>query len=232
MFFKEYGRLWMLWLLGFSMVYGCNYFGGGNTGQTKEELHNGQDSVMLKGKHQPLYITNIDQLRMRLYPDTKSRILTTFDENALLYYLDEQTDYTERIGKYKGPWLRVKSIDGVYEGWVYGAPHFVTVFLSSKQLDSLAQIGKGAQPFENIARKDMAEMTGMNWSNAIPGTRYSGYYTYNLETRPDLIDGKVIIRTKIIDHQTHKIRFIPCEIDFDKGMASSDVKCAEPIMLR
>ena len=217
----------LIWVAITAMT-GCRFFDS-TPKDNIERQGKEQDSLLLKVRIKPIYITNIDQLRLRRYPDTKSKILTTFDENALLYFLEEQTDYVEKIGKYKGPWLRVKSIDGAYEGWVYGAPHFVTPFLKKGQIDSLARIGKGVQPFENVARKDMADMTGMNWSNAIPGTRYSGYYTYNLKNRPDLIDGRVIIRTKIIDHDTHQIKFIPCHIDFKQGMAISDAQCLEPI---
>lgn len=212
-------------------VEGCSYFSGTEADKSNKDLDKNalQDSLAFLVASHPIYVTNIDQLRLRRYPDTKSKILTTFDENSLLYYMGEQTDYKEKISKYVGHWLKVKSIDGNHEGWVYGAEHFVTPFLKIEQLDSLKNAGKGIQPFQNLGRKDMTDLTGMNWSGTIPGTRYSGYFTFDRSSRPDLLDGRMIIRTKTIDRETHQIHFIPCYVDFEKGMASTDIICEEPI---
>ena len=65
----------------------------------------------------------VDKLRVREQPTTKSEIVVEVKEGTSFTYLNEKTDYKERINLrgtlFNEPWLKIKTDDGK-EGWVYG----------------------------------------------------------------------------------------------------------------
>ncbi len=65
----------------------------------------------------------VDKLRIREQPTTKSEIVVEVKEGTSFTYLNEKTDYKERINLrgtlFNEPWLKIKTDDGK-EGWVYG----------------------------------------------------------------------------------------------------------------
>ena len=196
-----------------------NQWSEGDVGRTELKDSTGQTTIY------PLYITNVDQLRMRNYPDTKSGILTTLDENSILYYLNEKTDYKESIGKHTGHWIKVKTPDDQYDGWVYGAPFFVQPFLSQKQIDSIENLKKGIVVFEHLGKTQMEDISGAQWDASVPGTRFSGYYTYSIIGKNRVLDGKMMIRARIFDLEKKEVYFVPCSLTIDQGMPMTEVNC-------
>ena len=65
----------------------------------------------------------VDKLRLRERPETKSKVLAELKEGEELYYLNEKTDFTERINLrgqvFDEPWLKVRTANQK-EGWIYG----------------------------------------------------------------------------------------------------------------
>ena len=65
----------------------------------------------------------VDNLNLRSEPTTKSEIVAEIKEGTQLTFLNEKTEYTERINLrgqlYNEPWLKVKTPDGK-EAWVFG----------------------------------------------------------------------------------------------------------------
>ncbi len=65
----------------------------------------------------------VDKLRIREQPTTKSEIVDEVKEGTSFIYLNEKTDYKDKINLrgtlYNEPWLKIKTNDGK-EGWVYG----------------------------------------------------------------------------------------------------------------
>ncbi len=65
----------------------------------------------------------VDKLRVREAPDTKSKIITELKQGDSLTYLQEQSDFTQKItlrGKsFDEPWLKVRTGQD-QTGWVYG----------------------------------------------------------------------------------------------------------------
>jgi len=64
----------------------------------------------------------VDKLRLRAEPNIRAEIVDDLKEGQALLYLEEKTEFTEKVslrGKiYDEPWLRVKTLEGA-EGWVY-----------------------------------------------------------------------------------------------------------------
>lgn len=65
----------------------------------------------------------VERLRLRDQPNTRGEIVGELKEGQQLHYLDEKTDFTEKVSLrgqiYDEPWLKVKTMEGL-EGWVYG----------------------------------------------------------------------------------------------------------------
>ena len=65
----------------------------------------------------------VDKLRLRSEANTKSETLQQLAEGTALKFLDERSDFTEKINLrgtlYDEPWLKVETPDGTV-GWVYG----------------------------------------------------------------------------------------------------------------
>ena len=73
----------------------------------------------------PVIYVKIDKLKMRDKPFLSgSTVLKELPKNAELYYLNNNTDYTDKITLdgvlYDEPWLEVQTKDGQSRGWVYG----------------------------------------------------------------------------------------------------------------
>lgn len=65
----------------------------------------------------------VDKLRLRADATTKSEMIATLKEGEALTFLDERSDFTEKISLrgtlFDEPWLKVSTKNGK-EGWVYG----------------------------------------------------------------------------------------------------------------
>lgn len=65
----------------------------------------------------------VDKLRIREQPSTKSKIVVEVKEGTSFTYLNEKTDYKERINLrgtlFNEPWLKIETAEGK-KGWVYG----------------------------------------------------------------------------------------------------------------
>lgn len=184
-----------------------------------------QDTTPTKLLRNEVLLTNVDQLRLRRYGDTKSEMLTTLDENSPLLYTGERTDYEETIGGHKGPWKKVKTMDGEFEGWVFGAEHFVSNWLSLDQINVLHEQGKRIELFNNLTKREMTELTGANFDETVRGTRFSGYYLYDADGPKDLINGTVKIRVRAFDSKNKSVSFISCEMKINEGMPTTGLVC-------
>lgn len=170
-------------------------------------------------------LTNVDQLRLRRYPDTKSEALTTLDENSPLYFTGEVTDYEENIGGHKGRWKKVKTVDAEYEGWVYGANHFVSDWLDFDALDSLHNSGQDIRIISNLSRSEMGKLSGANFESSLRGTRFSGYYEYKKGNNPQIIDGAMVLRARQFNTDNKKVEYGKCTVNFKDGMPSTELTC-------
>ena len=100
-----------------------------NSSQSQEIDENNADSlkqIESIAKNEPEQLTIyvwVDNLRMRLEPDTKSDVVTELKEGQAIVFLEEKSNFTQKItlrGKqYDEPWLKVKTKDNKI-GWVYG----------------------------------------------------------------------------------------------------------------
>ena len=65
----------------------------------------------------------VDKLRLREEPTTKSEMVTTLKEGEALTFLNERSDFTEKINLrgtlFDEPWLKVATKNN-QEGWIYG----------------------------------------------------------------------------------------------------------------
>lgn len=65
----------------------------------------------------------VDNLRLRSEPNTKSQVVATLKEGEALRFLDERSDFSEKITlrgtQFDEPWLKVATKSN-QEGWVYG----------------------------------------------------------------------------------------------------------------
>ena len=75
-----------------------------------------------KEKETTLYAW-VDKLRIREQPTTKSEIVAEVKEGTSFIYMNEKTDFKERINLrgtlYNEPWLKIKTKEGKV-GWVFG----------------------------------------------------------------------------------------------------------------
>ncbi|MEM6966281.1 MAG: SH3 domain-containing protein [Bacteroidota bacterium] len=77
----------------------------------------------VKEKTKTILYAWVDKLRIRAQPSTKSEIIDEVKEGTSFTYLNEKTDFKEKINLrgslYDEPWLKIKTEDGK-EGWVFG----------------------------------------------------------------------------------------------------------------
>ena len=73
-------------------------------------------------QHSKLYVA-VKNLRLRAEPDTKKEILADLVEGDSLTFLNNKTEFTQKISLrdtyWDEPWLEVKTSKGI-KGWVYG----------------------------------------------------------------------------------------------------------------
>jgi hypothetical protein len=73
----------------------------------------------------PIIYVFTDKLKMRDKPFLSgSVVLAELSKNAELYFLNNKTDYTDKITlgtvTYNEPWIEVQTKDRQFRGWVYG----------------------------------------------------------------------------------------------------------------
>jgi hypothetical protein len=156
------------------------------------------------GITEALLLTRVDQLRMRRYPDIKSNVVTTLDDNMPVRYLDEETDYEESIGGSKGTWKRVVTLDGDYEGWIYGAKGFIEWMLTPETRDSILATGQGIRAFGNLTKQEFATLSGSSLSGESVGARYSGWYPFTIGSDPKVIDATIRVVSKVLDTESKR----------------------------
>lgn len=99
---------------------------------TNSRQTEGTTSIDTIKKEQPVLPTSsnkvklyawVDQLRVRATADKKSEIVEEIAEGGALTFLEEKSDFTEKINLrgtlFNEPWLKVKTASGK-TGWVYG----------------------------------------------------------------------------------------------------------------
>ncbi len=88
----------------------------------KEELIL-QDSILTSDSNFIEIYVWVDKLRLRKSPDTKGEILQELDEGTTLLFLNEKSQFKQKIKLrgtvYEEPWLKVKSAENKI-GWIYG----------------------------------------------------------------------------------------------------------------
>ncbi len=95
--------------------------------ENKEENFNVPTTIVAEAKEIPvlpvLAIVEVDQLRIRKFPDLSGGIIVELSEGDTLYYLNQRTlETTElvlRAQTVHAPWLKVRTTNGL-EGWVFG----------------------------------------------------------------------------------------------------------------
>lgn len=80
----------------------------------EQQEQNVQDAILY---------TIVDKLRLRKTPGSKGQVLEQLKEGVPVIFMNEKTDYTEKIKLrdewYEEPWLKIKSASGNI-GWVFG----------------------------------------------------------------------------------------------------------------
>lgn len=204
----------------------CDQIKGRFTGGDQQEVVETPQAVD-SGFQESIMLTRVDQLRIRNYPNIKSNIVTTLDDNMPVRYMGEETDFVETIGKVRGNWKRVKTLNGIHEGWVYSGPGFVEWMVTPLERDSLSQAGRGLKVFGNLTKPEFAKLTGSSLSGQPVGTRYSGWYTFQLGEDPAIINDKVRVIARKLDTKNKKVVYLDCSLDIAKGMPQSELQCEE-----
>lgn len=118
-------KLHIIFLLSFvSIFYACKNTNSDestkNTGETSDTIVSNE--VKPKKEKVQLYAW-VNNLRLRQAPDTKSKVIAELKEGDKLSFLDEKTEFTQKISLrgtlYDEPWLKVETLTGKI-GWVYG----------------------------------------------------------------------------------------------------------------
>ena len=118
----------ILFLTSFFFFFSCKNTNSSESTQTdstsnpKESTTKEENEKIDEPKSTKLYAW-VDKLNLRAEPSTKSEIVVQIKEGTQLTFLNEKTEYTERInlrGQLQNePWLKVKTEDGK-KAWVYG----------------------------------------------------------------------------------------------------------------
>lgn len=214
------------WLFIFSLT-SCDEISS-RFGQNREVAPQDTIAMVDSGIVESVLLTRVDQLRMRRYPNVKSNILTTLDDNMPMRYMGEETDFSESIGKYKGNWKRVKTLDGAFEGWVYSAPGFVEWLITPFQRDSMNRENLGMKVFGNLTKSEFAKLTGSSLTGEPVGTRYSGWYNFPLGAAGEPIDGVVHVVSKQLDTESKKVVYSNCTLRLKNGMPETELTCLSP----
>lgn len=107
----------------------CIFTACKDTNSRQTATNTQQDSVVIEAnipESKPKTVTLyawVDRLRVRADADKKASIVAEVMEGTPLTFLDEKSDFTEKINLrgtlFDEPWLKVKTEDGKI-GWVYG----------------------------------------------------------------------------------------------------------------
>ncbi|MFT6320459.1 MAG: hypothetical protein ACJAT4_001384 [Granulosicoccus sp.] len=107
-------------------IFSCkNTNSSESTQQTEPNSSEGEstENTTTQEKAPTILYAWVDKLRIREQPTTKSEIVAEVKEGTSFTYLNEKTDYKERINLrgtlFNEPWLKITTDDGK-EGWVYG----------------------------------------------------------------------------------------------------------------
>ena len=94
-----------------------------NSDETLEVDAINQDSLLVADSNFIEIYVWVDKLRLRQNADTRSEILQELDEGEAILYLNEKSNFTEKINLrgeiFDEPWLKVKTSENI-TGWVYG----------------------------------------------------------------------------------------------------------------
>ena len=220
-------KLWYL-TIGLLIFTSCGMdFGGGQGDVQSNDTTMTSTETSSENEVFEVLLVNVDQLRLRRYGDVKSEMLTTMDENAPLYFTGEQTDYEETIGGHKGPWKRVKTLDGSVEGWIFGADHFAEAWLTLEDILSQRAKGMEVEVFSNLSTKEVADLTGANFDSSPRGSRYTGYYTYKQGGDKKLIDGTIVMRARLFSTSSKEVKFVTCTLGMNEGMPNGTLQCED-----
>ena len=118
--------IFIIFLTSIFFFFSCKNTNSSDSTQT-ETTTNTTESTINEEKEVEQPVTKlyawVDNLNLRSEPTTKSEVVVEIKEGTQLTFLNEKTEYTERINLrgqlFNEPWLKVKTEDGK-EAWVYG----------------------------------------------------------------------------------------------------------------
>ena len=117
---KSMKALQVIIFLTFITFIFCKNTNSDETRKAEQEL---RDSLLIAENNYTEIFVWVDKLRLRKEPDTKSEILQELDEGEVLLFLNEKSNFTEKINLrgeiFDEPWLKVKTNENII-GWVYG----------------------------------------------------------------------------------------------------------------
>ena len=119
--------LFITFLTFVGFLFSCKNTNSSESTQQTESISteesNEDTEIITNEKPETILYAWVDKLRIREQPTTKSEIVDEVKEGTSFTYLNEKTDYKERINLrgtlFNEPWLKIKTDDGK-EGWVYG----------------------------------------------------------------------------------------------------------------
>ena len=119
--------LFITFLTFVGFLFSCKNTNSSESTQQTESISteesNEDTEIITNEKPETILYAWVDKLRIREQPTTKSEIVVEVKEGTSFTYLNEKTDYKERINLrgtlFNEPWLKIKTDEGK-EGWVYG----------------------------------------------------------------------------------------------------------------
>lgn len=219
-------KLWVILFFAIIVVFfSCDAISDRFTGDSDKAADPAPAKVD-SGVMESILLTRVDQLRMRKYPNIKSNILTTLDDNMPVRFMGEETDFVESIGSSRGTWKRVRTLDDRFEGWVYSGEGFVEWMLTPSQRDSISDLDKGLIVFGNLTKPEFADFSGSSLTGEAVGTRYTGWYTFDLSSGPKPIDYTIKVISRKLDVENKKVDYLHCQLVVTGGMPSTALTCS------
>lgn len=121
--------LFIVFLTFVSFIFSCKNTNSSESTQQTESNSSEDESIenttnpSTQEKAPTILYAWVNKLNIREQPTTKSKIVVEVKEGTSFTYMNEKTDYQERINLrgtlFNEPWLKIKTDDGK-EGWVYG----------------------------------------------------------------------------------------------------------------
>jgi hypothetical protein len=152
-----------------SFIFSCkNTNSSESTQQTESNSSEGESTEntinpLTQEKAPIIFYAWVDKLRVREQPTTKSEIVVEVKEGTSFTYLNEKTDYKERINLrgtlFNEPWLKIKTDDGK-EGWVYGGavkPYEPVVDANPSPYDECFELKKNGKKFKTCFNETKAQ---------------------------------------------------------------------------